>query len=306
LTAAPLSPIWVAVGEEFEDRLRAAAAATDQALKRLLAAGGATPERLLAAMRYAALGPGKRLRPFLLTESARLLGRSDRAVAEAAAALECVHAYSLAHDDLPAMDDDDLRRGRPTLHRAFDEATAILAGDGLLTFAFAVLARLDAPEALRLALIAGLAEAAGPAGMVGGQMLDIAAEGKTLDEAAVRRLQAMKTGALLRFAAEAGAILAGAGAEARTALATFGERIGLAFQLADDLIDATGSTAAAGKATAKDAARGKATLVALRGVAGARALLGETVGEAVAALGRFGPEADTLRAAARFVAERES
>ncbi|HMN87620.1 MAG TPA: polyprenyl synthetase family protein [Bauldia sp.] len=274
-------------------------------MDRLLAETGG-PEPLAAAMRYAVLGPGKRLRPFLLLASAKLFGRDDDGVARAAAALECVHAYSLVHDDLPAMDDDDLRRGRPTVHRAFDEATAILAGDGLLTFAFSVLARLDALPEIRLDLIAGLAAAAGPAGMVGGQMLDIAAEGQALDEAAIRRLQGMKTGALLRYAATAGPILAGASAADRAALTRFGESVGLAFQLADDLIDATGSAEAAGKATAKDAARGKATLVALHGIEAARALLDRTVAEALSALAAFGPEADILRAAARFVAERQS
>ena len=291
----------------FEQRLREAAAATDAALDRFLAADTTgAPPHLVEAMRYAALGPGKRLRPFLLVECARLFGAEGPAVVEAAAALECVHAYSLAHDDLPAMDDDDLRRGRATLHRAFDEATAILAGDALLTLAFAILAGLGAAGATRLALIAGLAAAAGPAGMVGGQVLDMAAEGTAPDETAVRRLQAMKTGALIAYAAEAGAILAGADAEGRARARRYGEKLGLAFQLADDLIDATGSAAAAGKATLKDAARGKATLVALRGVDGARALLAETVAGAMAELAPFGAGAGVLRAAARFVAERKS
>ncbi len=258
-------------------------------------------------MRYAALDGGKRLRPFILIEAARLFGREGEGVVRAAAALECVHCYSLVHDDLPAMDDDDTRRGKPTVHRAFDEATAILAGDALLTLAFGVLAdpATDDDPAVRAALVKRLAEAAGHAGMAGGQMLDLAAEGAETDEVAVTQLQAMKTGALFRFAGEAGARLGRARADERARLARYGAAIGTAFQLADDLIDATASSAAAGKATAKDAARGKATLVALRGVRGARLMLDETVAEAIRILEPFGARATVLIDAARYVAERE-
>jgi farnesyl diphosphate synthase len=307
----PLSPQSGAVTETFQTRLKTIVDATEATLDRLLSADVrpgeiARPERLLAAMRHGALGAGKRLRPFLLVESARLLGETGAAVIEAAAALECVHCYSLVHDDLPAMDDDDLRRGQPTVHKAFDEATAILAGDALLTLAFDCLAGLDADAAVRIELVGTMARAAGIGGMAGGQMLDIAAEGTTPDEATVLRLQAMKTGALIRYACEAGAILAHASAEDRAKLVTFGERIGQAFQLADDLIDATGDPAAAGKATAKDAARGKATLVALHGVDRARALLDEKVADAVRTLAPFGERGKILADAARFIGARQS
>ncbi len=201
----------------------------------------ARPKRLIEAMRYATLGGGKRLRPFLTVETARALGRTDNGPIRAGAAIECIHAYSLIHDDLPAMDDDDLRRGRPTTHRAFDEATAILAGDGLQALAFEILAdpATDASADVRVALCLGLARGAGLAGMVGGQMLDINAEKSTapLSVEEIRLLQAMKTGALLKFSVEAGAILAGADAKARTTLSAYGRAIGAAFQIADDILD---------------------------------------------------------------------
>ena len=225
----------------------------------------------------------------------------------AAAALECVHCYSLVHDDLPAMDDDDLRRGKPTVHKAFDEATAILAGDALLTLAFAVIAdpATDPSAEIRTDLAGSLAAAAGLGGMAGGQMLDLAGQGAPPREADIRLMQAMKTGALFRQAGEAGAILGRAGPSERDGLAKFGAALGLAFQLADDLIDATGAAHAAGKATAKDSARGKATLVAVHGVEGALTLLDAAVNEALTILRPFGSRADMLREAARFVAARE-
>lgn len=293
----------------FPSRLQAVADTTEATLARLLSSAPrpgetARPDRLLAAMRHAALSGGKRVRPFLLVESACLFGVAGDALAEAAAALECVHCYSLVHDDLPAMDDDDLRRGRPTVHRAFDEATAVLAGDALLTIAFDILADLPVDAAVRIALVGGLARAAGIGGMAGGQMLDLGAEGVALDEAGVRRLQAMKTGALLRFACEAGAILAGAADADRARLVSFGETIGQAFQLADDLIDATGEASVAGKATAKDAERGKATLVAILGIDAARARLDALVADAVETLSPFGARADMLAEAARFIGTR--
>jgi farnesyl diphosphate synthase len=299
------------VNETFDSRLRAVAEATEATLDRLMSADPrpgeiARPERLLAAMRHAALGGGKRVRPLLLVESARLFGVAGGAVMEAAAALECVHCYSLVHDDLPAMDDDDLRRGRPTVHKAFDEATAILAGDALLTIAFDVLTGLDVEAHVRIELVGAMARAAGIGGMAGGQMLDMAAEGRSPDEAAVLRLQAMKTGALIRYACEAGAILGRASVQDRAALVAFGARIGQAFQLADDLIDATGRADEAGKATAKDAAKGKATLVALYGVDRARNLLDGKVADALAALAPFGDRAKNLADAARFIALRQN
>ncbi|MCS0504091.1 polyprenyl synthetase family protein [Ancylobacter mangrovi] len=271
--------------------------------------------RLAAAMRHAALAGGKRLRPFLLVESAALFGVPRAAALPAAAALECVHCYSLVHDDLPAMDDDDLRRGQPTVHRAFDDATAILAGDALLTLAFDILAREDAAAepAIRIALVAGLARAAGGAGMVGGQMLDLAAEGRfengarsPLAAPEIERLQAMKTGALLDFACAAGAILGSADAERRQCLARYSHALGRAFQIADDLLDVEGDAGTVGKRVGKDAAAGKATLIDSLGIDGARLELERLVGEAEAALSVFGSAATLLAEAARFVANRRN
>ncbi len=268
----------------------------------------ARPPRLLAAMRHGVLNGGKRLRPFLLLESAALFAADGEPALRAAAALECVHCYSLIHDDLPAMDDDDLRRGKPTVHRAFDEASAILAGDSLLTLAFDVIASPETalPADRRADLVLGLARAAGIGGMAGGQALDLQAETAKPDEIGIVRLQAMKTGALIRFACEAGAIVAGAQPSDRERLAEFGSAIGLAFQLADDLLDVTASESSMGKATGKDAAAGKATLVGLHGVEWARGQLSGLVEQAHDLLRPFGGEADVLRAAARFVAERQS
>jgi farnesyl diphosphate synthase len=273
------------------------------------------PARLLKAMRYASLGGGKRVRPFLVVETAALFDVPRPQAVTVGAALECVHCYSLVHDDLPAMDDDALRRGRPTVHKAFDDATAILAGDGLLTFAFDVLARPEAhPDpAVRIALVMALARAAGLGGMVGGQMLDLEAEGRfgdgqppTLGEAEVRMLQAMKTGALLRFACVAGAILGQAGREPMEAISRYGVALGRAFQIADDLLDIEGDAATVGKAIGKDAAANKATLVAVLGIDTAKHRLRALVAEAEAALASFGERAGVLKAAARFVAERRA
>ena len=303
----------------FQDRLGQVAQDTEALLDRLLAATTvdgerARPARLLEAMRYASLGGGKRLRPFLVVESAALFAVAPRNALMAGAALECVHCYSLAHDDLPAMDNDDLRRGRPTTHKAFDEATAILAGDGLLTFAFDIHARPEThPDAeVRLKLVAALARAAGLGGMVGGQMLDLAAEGRFdasppgLGEQEVKTLQAMKTGALLRFGCLAGAILGKADQGQWTALDRYGSALGEAFQIADDLLDLEGDPATVGKATGKDAAAHKATQVGVLGPAAARRRLDSLVAEAQGALSPFGGEAAILKAAARFVATRSA
>ncbi|MBL8906689.1 MAG: polyprenyl synthetase family protein [Rhizobiales bacterium] len=289
--------------DRFENSLAAAASATEALLDRLLPETGPAP-RLVKAMRYAALGPGKRLRPFLVIESSRLFGVPEARALAVGAALECLHCYSLVHDDLPAMDDDDLRRGRPTLHRAFDEATAILAGDALLTFAFEILSRPEVhPDAeVRVKLIGELARAAGKDGMAGGQMLDLEAEdGRKLELEQVLTLQAMKTGALFRFAATAGAMLGGADP---VPLGAYGRAIGLAFQIADDLLDVSSSAAALGKATQKDHARGKATFVDLLGEAGARRRADELVAEADVALAPYGARSNMLRAAARFIIGR--
>ena len=301
----------------FQDRLGQVAEETEALLDRLLASTPvdgerARPARLLDAMRYASLGGGKRFRPFLVVECAALLDVARENSLMAAAALECVHCYSLVHDDLPAMDDDDLRRGRPTTHKAFDEATAILAGDGLLTFAFDILSRPQThPDAeVRLKLTSALARAAGLGVMVGGQMLDLAAEGRfdrsppALGEQDVKTLQAMKTGALLRYACVAGAILGKAGASKSNALERYGSALGEAFQIADDLLDLEGDPATVGKATGKDAAAHKATLVGVLGTAPAKRRLEALVAEAQAALSPFGADAEVLKAAARFVATR--
>src|ERR1700691_6080830 len=287
----------------FLQRLDTAAKEIESVLEKLLSAAPvegdlSRPARLIEAMRYSSLGGGKRFRPFLVVESAALFAVPRCRALMAGAALECVHCYSLVHDDLPAMDNDDLRRGQPTAHKAFDEATAILAGDGLLTFAFDILSRLQThPDpAVRVELVSALARASGLGGMVGGQMLDLAAEGRfaesgpqRLGEGEVRTLQAMKTGALLRFACEAGGMLGSATPLQRKALERFGSAVGQAFQIADDLLDLEGDPALVGKSTGKDAVAGKATMVDLLGPAGAKGRLKEVVAEAEHALASFGP-----------------
>src|SRR5205085_1738715 len=264
---------------------------------------------------HVSLAGGKRLRPFLVVETAALFKAPSNQALMAGAALEFVHCYSLAHDDLPAMDDDDLRRGRPTAHKAFDEATAILAGDGLLTLAFDILARADTHPnpAVRSELVLALARGAGLGGMVGGQMLDLAAEGRfdggkvqKLDAAHVKLLQTMKTGALLRFGCFAGAILGEATPAQRQAVDTYGTLLGEAFQIADDLLDVEGDAATVGKATGKDAALGKGTFVSVLGLEGAKARLKQLVAESEQALALFGRDGDVLKMAARFVAERKA
>lgn len=300
-------------------RLAQNAEAVERLLEELLSDAPATgeivrPPRLLAAMRHGALGGGKRLRPFLTVETARLFGVPMEQALRAGTAVELLHCYSLVHDDLPAMDDDDLRRGRPTVHKAFDEATAILAGDALLTLAFAVLAdEATLPDgAVRAALVATLARASGLGGMVGGQMLDLAAEGRfgesrgALSEVAIRQLQAMKTGALLAASVEIGARLGGADAAALQALGRYGRALGATFQIADDILDVESDAAQMGKATAKDAGKGKGTLIGALGLDGAKRERDRLGDEAVAALAGFGEEADVLRAAARFAAQRKS
>ena len=275
----------------------------------------ARPEPLLAAMRHGALGGGKRLRPFLTMETARLLGGDHAQALRAGAAVELVHCYSLVHDDLPAMDNDDTRRGRPTVHKAFDEASAILAGDSLLTLAFDVLAdpATHPSGEVRIALVRVLARVSGLGGMAGGQMIDLAAEGRfdggrprSLSQDDIRLLQAMKTGALLAGSVEIGALIAGAQAPEIAALVAYGKALGAAFQVADDILDVEATPEDLGKATAKDAERGKATLVSALGLAGAKRERDRLSDAAVAALSGFGTQADMLRAAARFAAERKS
>jgi len=293
---------------DLERALGDAAAAVAAELDALLAPVAGPEGRVVEAMRYACLGGGKRLRPFLLLQSARLFEVPQARALRAGAALEMVHCYSLVHDDLPAMDDSDLRRGRATAHKAFDEATAILAGDGLLARAFGVLADPDThPDAaVRCQLIAGLARAAGAEGMVGGQMIDISPERAGFDLDGIKRLQDMKTGALIRYACEAGAVLGQADAAARDALVGFAGGLGLAFQIVDDLLDAEGSAADLGKPTGQDEALGKATFVGQLGIEGARAEASRIVKDACGRLEKFGEKGSLLRATARFVLERRS
>ncbi len=293
---------------DFEQHLKVFAGRIEAHLDGLLSLAGAGAPRLVEAMRYALLAPGKRIRPFFVAESASLFGVDARQALQAGAAIECVHCYSLIHDDLPAMDDDDLRRGRPTVHKAFDEATAILAGDALLTFAFEILGAAEThPDAdLRLELVSELAKAAGKDGMAGGQMLDLGAESARIaDIGRIVTLQAMKTGALFRFACLAGAVLGRADMSERRALTLYADRIGLAFQIADDILDVESSSAALGKAAGKDQAAGKATFVDLLGLAGAKAEAGKLVDEAKNAMRGFGDKAHVFNAAADYVVRRE-
>lgn len=263
-------------------------------------------DRLRSAMRQAVLGGGKRLRPFLVLQSAALFDAAPPQALRVGAAIECLHCYSLVHDDLPAMDDDDLRRGQPTLHKAFDEATAILAGDGLQALAFEMLADSithDDPQ-VRCRLILELARAAGAGGMVGGQALDLMAQNRPFaNYAEIAAMQDMKTGALIRFACEAGAIL---GRQDRSALARYGAAVGLAFQIADDVLDVEATAAELGKATQKDKGKGKATFVDLLGLESAKRQAARLTEEAISALSGYGRKAEMLREAARFIIARRS
>ena len=283
---------------------------TDAVLDRLLAVPAGLESRVYEAMRYSALSPGKRLRPLLVLASARLFGVARRSALQVAAAIEMVHTYSLIHDDLPAMDDSDLRRGRPTCHKVYDDATAILAGDGLLTLAFDIITRdeIHKDPTVRLLLTRALARASGIGGMVGGQMLDLAGEGRFGDREPVdvARLQQMKTGALLRYGCIAGAILGQSSPKQYQALDDYGRALGEAFQIADDLLDVEGDAADLGKPAGQDAAMGKTTFVTQLGIAGAKKRVSDLLARADAALSMFGPKGDVLRAAARFVAERKS
>jgi farnesyl diphosphate synthase len=290
------------------EALARAAAVVEGALDILLPLPEGPEARLAEAMRYATLNGGKRLRGFLVLETASLFRVSQTCAARVAAAIEMLHAYSLVHDDLPAMDDDDLRRGKPSCHRAFDEATAILAGDALQTRAFEVLAEADthSDPLARCELVAGLAAAAGARGMVGGQMIDMLAEGQRLDAAEVTRLQALKTGRLIQFSAESGALLGRAQAPQRHLLAAYGRDLGAAFQIADDLLDTEGTTEETGKTAGKDAAAGKATLVAILGPERARVQAELLARQAAGHLDGFGEQARMLRALAGFVVSRRS
>ena len=262
--------------------------------------------RLVEAMRYAAIGAGKRLRPLLLVATAEMHAVNRAAAIRAATAIEAIHVYSLIHDDLPCMDNDDLRHGKPTLHKAFDEATAVLAGDSLHAFAFEVLSDpvTSGDPFVRAELVQALALASGAGGMAGGQMMDIAAESARFDLPTVTRLQQLKTGALLGAAVEMGAILGRVPAEGRTHLRGFARDIGLAFQIADDLLDAEGDEALAGKALRKDADAGKQTFLSLLGADRAREQAAMLVDQAIGQLAGYGDEARTLRSVARYIVER--
>ena len=264
-------------------------------------------DQLFAAMRHAAIGGGKRLRPLIAVATAQLFGIDRQRAVRAGAAIEAIHVYSLIHDDLPCMDNDDVRRGKPTVHRAFSEAAAVLAGDSLHALAFEILADAETSEDpfVRSELVLELARAAGPNGMAGGQMMDLAAEGQDLDLAAITRLQQLKTGALIEYAVEAPCIMARLPVEARTPYRGYARNIGLAFQIADDLIDHAGDDGAAGKRTGKDAAAGKATFVSLLGADRAQQQAQLLVTQAIEHLGGHGEEADLLRAVARFAVERD-
>ena len=297
---------------DFSADIADCAAAVETALDSFLtperlSAPGPAAERLVAAMRHGSLNGGKRLRPLLVRQTGAIFGVPHGQSLIAGLAVEAVHCYSLIHDDLPAMDDDDLRRGQPTVHKAYDDATAILAGDALLTHAFGLLASPDChPDpAIRIALVTELVQGSGAGGMAGGQMRDIEGErgGFSGDDIAI--MQAMKTGALIRASVRIGALLGGADARALSALTAYAQAAGRAFQLADDLLDVTATPEAMGKATGKDAAHGKQTLVARIGVDEARQHLNAIITDAVSALRTFGPKADGLRATARYFGSRE-
>ncbi len=292
----------------FQTELVAIATATNAELDRLLAPVSGPEGRVTEAMRYAALDGGKRLRPFLAVASADLFDVPRARALRAAAAVEMIHCYSLVHDDLPAMDDDDLRRGRPTVHKRFDEATAILAGDALLTEAFAVLAdpATHPDGAIRAALVAELARASGAAGMVGGQMIDLMAANLALDDSGLKRLQNLKTGCLIAVACRMGAVLGGASVATIDLLGNYGMDMGLAFQIADDVLDVESSAAETGKATGKDAAAGKATFVSRLGLDGAKTLAHTLAVQAGNHLDSFGNKSKLLREAAMFAVTRRN
>ena len=303
----PAEVLVRAASDTLSAALADAARRVERALSDLIGEPAGAEARLIEAMRYASLNGGKRMRGFLVLEVSRLFGVPEAGALRAAASVEMLHAYSLVHDDLPCMDDDDLRRGQPSTHRAFDEATAILAGDALQTRAFEILAEPAThadPEA-RCSLVAALGAASGAHGMAGGQMIDMVTEGRSLQMHEVNRLQALKTGRLIQYSAEAGAILGQAPSDERTRIRNYGRDLGAAFQIADDLLDAVGETAAIGKTAGKDAAAGKATVVALLGIQRAQAQAQALSDQAVAHLEPFGPKAQRLRDLAGYVVRRD-
>jgi len=294
------------VSPSLAERMSSLASAVNDALDRVLPRSDFAESRLFDAMRYGALSGGKRLRPFLVMSSAALFGVNEECALRTAVAVECVHCYSLIHDDLPAMDNSDLRRGKPTVHKQYDEATAILAGDGLLTLAFEILAdtRTHEDPKVRCGLISALSKAAGASGMVGGQMLDLVAENAELDIGAITRLQRMKTGELIAFSAEAGGILGKASPAHLSALRAYAHDLGLAFQIIDDLLDAEGSEEETGKSVGRDAKAGKATFVTILGLERARQQARLLSEQAIRHLGAFDGRAQNLEDIARFVVDR--
>jgi farnesyl diphosphate synthase len=296
--------VALAPSTHFETELADIASRTGAVLDSLLVMQNAAAPRLVQAMRYASLGAGKRLRPFFVVAGGRLFDVAEENALRVGAALECVHCYSLVHDDLPAMDNDDLRRGKPTVHRAFGEATAILAGDSLLTLAFQILAdpATHGDPTVRTELIGELARAAGKDGMAGGQMLDLQAEGGSGSIEEIMHMQAMKTGALFGFACVAGAIL---GRGDPSPLRQYADNIGLAFQIADDILDVESTPQSLGKATQKDKVKGKATFVDMLGLEAAKAKAAELISVAVTVIEPFGAKAQPLRDAARFIVARK-
>jgi len=295
-------------GDSLDQRLKQRAQAVEATLDALLPESAAPYATVISAMRYASLGGGKRLRPFLVVESAALFDVPEERALRAGAAVEMVHCYSLVHDDLPAMDDSDLRRGRPTAHKAYDEAMAILAGDGLLTEAFTVLAdpATHPDAAVRIDLVAALAASSGKDGMVGGQTIDIGPQRHDLDLDGIKTLQALKTGALIGFSAQAGAILGQAPAEERTRLADYAADLGLCFQIVDDLLDVTSTAEDLGKPAGQDEEMGKATFVGMLGIDGARREAARLAESAAERLAPYGARAQTLRHLTRFVLERSN
>ncbi|WP_417463898.1 polyprenyl synthetase family protein [Kordiimonas sp.] len=292
----------------LKEALAATSGAIERVLDPIIALTGGPEDRVVEAMRYSVFSGGKRLRPFLVLASAELFDVDRSQALRVAAAVECVHCYSLIHDDLPAMDDDDLRRGQLTVHMAFDEATAILAGDALMSVAFEILAKEEThPDPhVRLELVRELARASGHHGMVGGQMIDLTANEHDMDEMFVHRLQQMKTGALISFSAEAGAVMGHAGKQARSSLHGYARDLGLAFQIADDLLDVEGCENELGKAVGKDAGAGKATLVSLMGVDRARQQAQILSDQAIEHLAGFDDKASLLRAVAHFAINRRT
>ncbi len=292
---------------DFETELVSVAAKVDAVLDGILPQPVGPEASLLDAMRYACLGGGKRIRPFLVVQSGRIFGMDEETMLRIAAAVECVHTYSLVHDDLPCMDDDDMRHGKPSTHREYDEATAVLVGDALLTFAFEILSDVNAhPDPfVRCDLVARLATSIGFHGMVGGQMIDMLAEAGELEITAINRMQRMKTGALIAFAAESGAVAARASHSALHALNGYAHDLGLAFQITDDILDVEGDAERLGKSVGKDEKAGKATFVSILGLERARAQAGLLAAQAVAHLDLFDEKADLLRALATFAVERE-